>query len=51
MSDCQSLQGDRKSPGGLLRALKMTRPGDTVTLTVSNISGETHEVTVIVGES
>lgn len=30
---------------------KHTLPGDTVTLTVSNISGETREVTVIVGES
>ena len=30
---------------------KYTLPGDTVTLTVSNISGETREVTVIVGES
>jgi len=30
---------------------KYTLPGDTVTLTVSNISGETREVTVTVGES
>ncbi len=30
---------------------KHTLPGDTVTLTVSNISGETREVTVTVGES
>lgn len=28
-----------------------TLPGDTVTLTVSNLSGETREVTVVVGES
>lgn len=30
---------------------KHTLPGDTVTLTVSNLSGETHQVTVTVGES
>ena len=30
---------------------KHTLPGDTVTLTVSNLSGETREVTVTVGES
>ncbi|GAB4433773.1 MAG: trypsin-like peptidase domain-containing protein [Anaerolineae bacterium] len=30
---------------------KYTLPGDTITLTVSNVSGETHEVTVTVGES
>ncbi|MEW6577918.1 MAG: trypsin-like peptidase domain-containing protein [Chloroflexota bacterium] len=30
---------------------KHTLPGDTVTLTVSNISGETRQVTVTVGES
>jgi S1-C subfamily serine protease len=30
---------------------KYTLPGDTVTLTVSNVSGETRDVTVTVGES
>ncbi len=30
---------------------KHTLPGDTVTLTVSNLAGETREVTVVVGES